>query len=258
MKDISIIIVSWNVRDLLRNCLNSIRESSGSVNLEIIVIDNGSHDATTDMVHSEFPDVQCIGNVQNFGFSYAVNQGLHRAEGRLLLILNSDMELKKNTLTRLQDVALEHPYAGIIGPRLQSINGQTVPHIRRFPRLDDQLAIATKLAKIFPSLLNRYLCKEINYEVSHYVDSLRGSFFCIQRHAFEKIGYFDERFFVWFEEVDYCKRTQNAGFKILYTPRIEAIDLVGRSFAQIGFLKKQRMFLESMIKYFKKHGIWGN
>ena len=120
----------------------------------------------------------------------------------------------------------------------------------------EQFFIISKLARIFPSLLDSYLCRGFDYEQEASVDSIRGSFFCMRRDVLSKIGMLDERFFIWFEEVDFCKRAIDAGYEVRYTPSISAIDYVGQSFAQVPVIKKQKMFIASMLKYFLKHGIF--
>ncbi len=255
MKDISIIIVSWNVREKLAECLTSIEKASQNLNVEVFVVDNFSHDGSADMVEKDFPHVELIRNNYNAGCARAVNRALKRATGDLILWMNPDMRLFDDTLDHVKKVARENPQAGVIGAKLENEKGEIVPHIRNFPTTKDQLAIATKFAKLFPSTLNSYLQKDFDYTKPAYVDSIRGSFFCIPRHIIENIGELDEQFFIWFEEVDYCKRVVNAGYKVLYHPRIRAIDYVGQSFAQVPTAKKQKMFLSSMKKYMKKH-VW--
>lgn len=253
MKDISIIIVSWNVRDKLRECLASIEKASQNLNVEVFVVDNDSHDSTSKMVVSDFPSMTLIQNSYNAGCSRAVNRALKKTTGRLILWMNPDMRLFDDTLKHLIDVAQENPQAGVIGAKLTNEQGDIVPHIRRFPKFTDQFAIASKLSKVFPSILNSYLCHDFDYNKPAHVESIRGSFFCIPRAVIEKIGSLDERFFLWFEEVDYCKRVVDVGKAVLYHPRIRAIDYVGQSFAQVPTMKKQKMFISSMMKYFKKH-----
>ncbi len=256
MKDLSIVIVSWNVKDILRDCLTSIQKAGVNLDYEVFVVDNNSQDGSADMVLSEFPVMHLMQNTHNAGCSRAVNRAIKKASGKLILWLNPDMRLKEDTLKNLLDVADKNPQAGVIGARLENEEGEIVPHVRAFPTARNQFPVVSKLSKIFPSTLDAYLCRDFDYTKPAHVDSIRGSFFAMPRAVIEKIGALDERFFLWFEEVDFCKRAINAGYKVLYHPRIVAVDLVGQSFAQVGTTKKQIMFLSSMRKYFSKHGLW--
>ncbi len=256
MTDLAIIIVSWNVKEKLRQCLRSIDASSFAPPYDIWVVDNASHDGSGEMVAQEFPRAHLIPNTSNFGTSKALNQALAQTDAHYALWLNPDMRLFPDTLRNLMIFAQAHPRAGIIGARLEREDGNIVPHIRRFPALFDQLCIILKIAKLFPRLLNYYLCADFDYSQESAVDSVRGSFFCIRRELIKSIGLFDERFFVWFEEVDYCRRARDAGFEVWYAPKVRAVDYVGRSFAQVSVIKKQKMYVTSMVKYFVKHGFW--
>jgi len=121
----------------------------------------------------------------------------------------------------------------------------------------DQLAIVLKVPHVFPSVLDRYLCKGFDYSRDGQVDSVRGAFFMIRREVIDRIGGLDERYFVWFEEVDYCKQVKGAGWKVMYAPAGNCIDYVGKSFSQVPRGKTQRYFRSSMLKYFRKwHPFW--
>ena len=126
--------------------------------------------------------------------------------------------------------------------------------VRRFPNIWSQLAIVLKLKHVFPALIKKYVIDDIDYEKEHDVSQVRGSFFLVNRRMVEKIGSWDERFFIWFEDVDWCKRAHNAGLRVVYTPRTQCIDYVGQSFKQARLFHKQKYITESMIKYFDKHG----
>lgn len=257
MVDVAIIIVSWNVRDKLRACLHSVAQSSPEISRTVIVVDNASQDNSVEMVRTEFPKVHVIANTENLGTSRAVNRALAMVDARFVLWLNPDMELFEDTLRVSVQEMEEQKNVGVLGVHLVNQYGETVPHIRKFPTWFDQGVILTKIAKLFPQLLNTYLCHNFDYTRAQAVPSIRGSYFFMRREALRNVGNFDERFFVWFEEVDMCKRMYDAGYTVWYTPRTKAVDLVGQSFAQVGTLKKQKMFVRSMIQYFKKHGMFG-
>lgn len=263
--DLSIVIVSWNVRDRLRECLRSIFDTiAGSpLQLEVFVVDNASHDGSVEMVWKEFPQVVCIANAENCGFAAANNQAIRVTSDELrvksapefVLLLNPDMRVLPGTLEEMVAFMREQRNArvGVAGCHLADERGNTVPHVRRFPRLPDQLAIVTKAARVYPHVLNHYLISDFDYSREARVDSIRGSFFCIRRKLIEQIGLLDERFFIWFEEVDFCLRARQAGWQVAYTPSVQCVDYVGQSFKQVRLYPKQRMFTESMLKYFRKH-----
>ncbi|MDO8435538.1 MAG: glycosyltransferase family 2 protein [bacterium] len=254
MKDLSIIIVSWNVLDKLRECLRAIQP--GGLDIEVFVVDNASRDESADMVRQEFPNVTVIANDANLGFAKANNQAIRESTGRYVLLLNPDMRPFPETFTGLVAWMDGHPQAGIVGIRLENQNGEIVPHVRRFPRFLDQFATLTKLGRLFPAVLDRYLMRDFDYSTEAQVDSIRGSFFAIRREVIDRIGSLDEDYFIWFEEVDFCKKATNAGFQVWYTPSVRCVDYVGQSFKQVRMFPKQKMFSKSMLTYFKKHRPW--
>ena len=257
MVDVAIIIVSWNVRDKLRACLQSIAISSPEISRAVIVVDNASHDNSVAMVQQEFPEVSVIANTQNVGTSKAVNQALLQGNARFVLWLNPDMQLFEDTLRVSVQEMEQRQNVGVLGVHLVNEKGETIPHVRNFPTWFDQGVIISKVGKVFPSLLKKYLCYSFDYTHEQAVPSIRGSYFFMRAEALQKVGNFDERFFVWFEEVDMCKRMQQARYLVWYTPKTKAVDFIGQSFAQVATIKKQKMFVSSLVKYFKKHGIFG-
>ncbi len=257
--DLSIIIVSWNVKDLLRECLTSILENRGDLQLEIFVVDNASSDGSVEMVKQEFGDkVVLVANSENLGFSKANNQAIKRSRGRYVLLLNPDMRVLPNTLPDMVKFMDDHKEAGVAGCHLIDINNKTVPHVRKFPTILDQGSIVLKLPHIFSTILDKYLMKDFNYNGVEpvAVDSIRGSFFMIRREVIEKIGGLDERYFIWFEEVDYCHSVIKAGWKVIYNPLAKCIDHVGQSFKKRDSYWKQKQFTKSMLQYFQKWEPW--
>lgn len=253
--DLSIVIVNWNVRDLLRRCLQSIFDSTTGISFEVFVVDNASGDGSVDMVRSEFPAATVISNERNYGFARANNQAIQKSRGDFVLLLNPDTEMMGSTLGDLVRVARSHPGAGVIGCRFLNPDGTIQPSVRRFPRLIDQLVILLKLHHLFPNatLIRRYLAYDLDPAREQFVEQVSGTFMCLSRAAIRTVGLLDERFFIWYEDVDYCKRTIAAGLKVLYTPLVSITNHGGKSFAQVVALKKQRMMNKSMAQYFRKH-----
>jgi len=255
-KDIAVIIVSWNVSDVLLKNINSLRQSQG-VSFEIIIVDNHSKDGTVDALHSAHPEVTVIANTQNHGFSKACNQGINASNSRHVLLLNPDMLVEADALAKTVAYLDTHPDVAVVSGKLLNKHGKPIHHFRRFPTLGDQLVVMFKFGKLFPRLLDKYHALDLNPDHEQAVDTVRGSYFAINRTALDTIGMLDERYYIWFEEVDYCKRVHAQHMKVMYVPFIVAHDLVGESFKQRHLFWKQTHFMRSMLSYFKKwHPGW--
>lgn len=255
--DLSIIIVSWNVKEKLQANLQALVKSEGGLKLEIFVVDNFSSDGSLEMLNKNFPQVKIIANQNNLGFSRANNQAIKLSTGRYILLLNPDMQVKPDTLKNMLFWADTNPNATVMGCHLVNEKGQTVQQVRKFPQLFDQLCIVFKLPHFIPSILKNYLLPSFNYTEAQAVDSIRGSFFLINVGSFKKISQqakplLDEDYFIWFEEVDFCYQVKKMGGEVWYTPNASCIDYVGQSFKQVEFIKTQKYFRDSMLKYFKK------
>jgi len=254
--ELSIIIVSWNVKELLEKCLKSIYKYKTDLFLEIIVVDNASTDKTIEMIKKNFPKVKLIINDINKGFAKANNQGILASQGEFILLLNPDTEIIKNSLEKMMDFMKKHYQAGIAGCKHLNSDWTIQPSVRRFPNFWSLFFIFTKMAKIFPQIptIYYYLAKDLNLKIAQPVDQVAGSFFLMRRKVIDEIGLFDENFFIWFEEVDYCLRAKKAGWQIWYNPEAEIIHYGGKSFNQILTFKKQKMFFKSAKYYLQKHG----
>lgn len=258
MMDLSIVTVGFQSRDFVRELLKSLFDARGDLSIEYFVINN-SQDDLIEMVEKEFAGrcddrlkIYTIQNAENLGFARANNLGISRATGRYVLLLNPDMRLHADTLTNMVAWMDANPQAGIAGCKLLTQSGAIQPHVRRFPQVRDQLGILLKIPHVWQGFLNSYLMTDFNYDNEARVDSIRGSFFMIRRSVIEKIGGLDERFFIWFEEVDYCKQAAANNFEVWYTPAATCVDFVGRSFSLVGGLQKQKYFTRSMVQYFEK------
>ncbi|MBU4454903.1 glycosyltransferase family 2 protein [Patescibacteria group bacterium] len=264
--DLSIIIVSWNVKEKLRENLLALFKSEGDVSFEIFVADNNSQDGTAEMVKNEFSfnGVKLIANAENLGFAKANNQAIKQARGEFILLLNPDMRVVlPDTLSNMVKWMRENKQASVAGCRLIDEQGNTIKHVRKFPTVWDQLAIVLKLPHIFPNVLDKYLRVDFDYSKDAKVDSVRGGFFMLRRTSprpspREGEGeLLDERYFLWFEEVDFCRQVYEKKGEVWHTPAAECVDYVGQSFKQLPRGKTQKYFRDSMLKYFKKwHPAW--
>jgi GT2 family glycosyltransferase len=255
--DISIIIVAWKVKDKLRHNLEALLIATQNIRAEIFVVDNNSQDGTEEMIKAEFPTVNLLLNQENLGFSKANNQALRLAKADFILLLNPDMRVFPNTITEALKWAQSNSQATVTGFKLEDEKGIIVDHVRRFPSLSDQLAITFKLPHFFPIVTNNYLMKNFDYSKAQKVDSIRGSFFLINRQAWQKISgvfepFLDERYFIWFEEVDFCRQVYQYGGEVWYSPAAACRDYVGQSFRQVPRGTKQLYFRNSMLSYFAK------
>ena len=255
--DLSIIIVSWNVKDKLRENLNALYKSQGDLNFEVFVVDNNSADGSAKTVKEEFPQVNLMANIENLGFAKANNQAIRQASGELILLLNPDMRVRPDTLSNMLAWMRENKQASVAGCHLIDEQGDTVKQVRRFPAVRDQLAIVLKLPHLFPGVLKKYLRHDFDYSRAAKVNSIRGGFMMINLRAvsveaIHASPLLDERYFLWFEEVDFCQRVKQAGGEVWYTPAAECVDYVGQSFSQLPRGESQKYFRDSMLKYFKK------
>ncbi len=262
---LSIIIVSWNVKDKLRENLAALLKSKVDFEYEIIVVDNNSEDGTIEMVEKEFPDVSYIANEANLGFAKANNIAMKQIESDYVLLLNPDMRVRDDTLGKALNWLMRNPRASVAGCRLTDPAGNTIRQVRRFPSVWNQLSIILKLPHIFKRIIDHYLFADFDYTRSARVDSIRGSFFLIAMHRVRELDhfldstlpFFDDNYFLWFEEVDYCRQIKKAGGEVWYTPAAECTDLVGQSFKQVKLSTTQNYMRDSMIKYFRKwHPFW--
>ena len=237
--ELSIVIVSWNVKDKLRDNLQALESSKLDFSFEIFVVDNNSNDGSAEMLKNEFPNVKLIVNSENLGFAKANNQAIKETSGNFILLLNPDMKVCPDTLDRMINFAKNNPQVTVSGCKLFNSKEEIVKQVRRFPKLFDQLMITLKIPHLFPSVLNSYLQVDFNYEKNAKVDSLRGAFFLINRQSYCLINknqnilpLLDERYFIWFEEVDFCRQVYKLGGEVWYNSEAKCLDYVGASFSR--------------------------
>lgn len=259
--DLSVIIVNWNVRDLLRACLRSVARCPSP--LEIIVVDNASTDGSVEMVAREFPEVRLIANPDNRGFTRGNNQGVALARGRYVLFLNPDTEVVGDALATMIAYMDAHPEVGVLGPELRYGDGSLQSSRRRFPTLMTALFESTPLAWRWPDnpWARRYRMEEGaeaggrgRGDGGQEVDWLVGAALLARRAVLAQIGGFDEGYFMYSEEVDWCRRAKDAGWRIVYLPDARIIHYEGKSSGQVVAARHIR-FNTSKVRYFRKfHG----
>jgi GT2 family glycosyltransferase len=236
MNDVSIAIPSWNTRDLLRQCLESVLRSSSGLSVETIVVDNASSDGSADMVAAEHPQAKLIRNRTNLGFAAACNLAFKLSSGRHFLLLNTDTILLDQALTSLVDFMDAHPGIGAAGCRLLNRDGTLQRSCSCFPSLTTELLDALYLSKLFPKsrLFGKYSMTYWDFDEVREVDFVGGSCLIVRREAIREVGLLDESFFMYTEEADWCYRLRQRGWPVYYYPVAQAIHLGGESARQCG------------------------
>ncbi len=252
--DISIIIVSWNVRALLEKTLASIYQETKNITFEVFVVDNSSQDRSAAMVKEKFPQVHLITNKENLGFAKANNQALKYAQGHYYVLLNPDTEIRDEALQKMVAWLDAHKKVGIAGPQLINPDGSIQSSTRGFPIFSSLAITLLKLHHFFqPKSIRKYYQVDFDHKSERSVDQVMGAALFIRKEAVEKIGLLDEKFWIWFEEADWCKRAKNAGWHITFTPLAHIMHVKGESFQQKLSTQKQRWFTASMLHYASKH-----
>ena len=250
MSDVSIVIVSYNGRDVLERCLS---EVAGGPH-EVIVVDNASTDGSAELARERFPSVRLVALGENVGFGAANNEGMRIASGRYFLLLNSDAWPVADAIERLVAFAERRPEVGVAGPRLRSLDGSVQISVRGFPtlwRLATEYFFLRKLAPGTP-LLNAFYGAGFDYESEREAEFLMGAVLLLRRDAVEQVGGFDPSFFLFSEETDLCYRMRKAGWKVVFTPEAEFVHVGGAS-ARREWGRMYREQLRSHLRFFAKH-----
>jgi GT2 family glycosyltransferase len=253
--DLSIIIVSWNVRDLLAECLRSIDAGRGDLDLEVIVVDSGSSDDTPAMIAEDFPWVNLLARTDNVGFPKGNNIGLSTARGRLLLLLNPDTEVSGDALPLMAELMDSNQEVGIVGGQLLNPDGSVQSSRRRFPTLGSAIFEGTWFQPLAPrKSMNRYYMADMSDDEAEDVDWLVGACLMTRREVLEDIGLLDEAYFMYSEELDWCRRIKEAGWRVIYLPRAKIVHHVGKSSEQAE-TERHINFQRAKLRYFRKfHG----
>lgn len=252
---LSVIIVSYKVPYFLEQTLRSVQKAAQRVDTEIIVVDNNSRDKSVDIVRNIFPEVKLIANTQNTGFATANNQGIHIATGKYILFLNPDTVVREDTFEKIVHFMETHPDAGGLGVKMIEGTGTFLPESKRgFPSPEVAFYKAFGLSKLFPKSprFNRYHLGYLDKDQTHEIDVLSGAFMLMPRAVLEEIGYWDEAFFMYGEDIDLSYRIKKAGYKNYYYPDTTIIHYKGES-TKKGSLNYVKTFYEAMIIFAQKH-----
>ncbi len=264
MPDLSIVIVSWNVRDLLTDCLEAIRSgpvtftigssrSQGKLAIEVIVVDSASNDGTSSVLSTRFPWVKLIQHNENIGFSKGNNIGIAASEAAYVLLLNPDTKVLNDALPKMVGYMIEHPQVGMLGPQLLNEDLSVQSSRRRFPTLCTALFESTWLQPYAPpKVLKNYYMFDIPDDATARVDWVTGAAMLVRRQVIDEVGGFDESFFMYSEELDWQRRIKAAGWEIVYYPEAKIMHYGGKSSDQIA-AQRHIYFQTSKVHYFYKY-----
>jgi GT2 family glycosyltransferase len=267
MVDVSIIVVSFNTRDLTLDCIKSIGKEGSFLKKEIIVVDNNSSDGSVAALQrlrkslprrqaGKYPKLQLIINKKNLGFAKANNQGIKKAKGRYILLLNSDTKVKKEALKKLVSFARKTSGVGVVAPRLINPDGSIQGSVFRFPTMHRAIKQYWMGKR---KILDKYA--PFGNEPQE-VEAAVMAAFMIAPKALKKVGFLDERYFMYFEDLDYCRRVHRAVLKVYYLPEAEVVHYHGKSGKGTGDIQRKRLIKSSKIyhgsfkHYFLNFIIW--
>lgn len=253
--DLSIIIVNYNTKDLLFQTIQSVINTSKNIDYEVIVSDNNSTDGSIEMVKETFPKVKLIENKDNLGFPKGNNIAIKQSKGKYVLLLNSDTVVIEDCLSKSIEYMNIHKEIGVLGCKIVLRDGKLDHACRRgFPTPEASLFYILKLDKLFPNneKFTQYTLSHLDEDQTNEVDSLMGAFMMLRRTVIEEVGLLDEQFFMYGEDIDWCFRIKQAGWKVMYYPEAKIIHYKGASSRKKPY-KTLYEFHRAMILFYNKH-----
>lgn len=253
--DLSIAIVNTNTCELLRACLQSIRDTQGDLNVQTVVVDNNSWDDSVQMMKAEFPEVHLIENDYNAGFPKATNQGLAASTGRYLLLLNPDTIVKPNCFQLMMEFLEKNPDVGAVGPRIRYPTGKLQYSARTFPNLlTGAFNSKSILTRLFPNnpWSRAYTARDEDYERTRDVDWLVGACIMVPRRVYEEVGGLDEIYFLYSDDVDWCLEMKKRGWRRVYYHEPEIVHYEEQTIRTMPVLTITHRH-KSMWLYYRKH-----
>ena len=251
----SIVIVNYNVKVFLEQCLLSVREAAKKVDAEVFVVDNASVDGSVEILKEKFPDITLIANTENVGFSKANNQAIRLAKGRYVLLLNPDTLVEEDTFRLVVDFMDKHPEAGGLGVKMVDGKGKFLPESKRgLPTPMVALYKISGLSKLFPKskIFSKYHLGYLDKDEIHEVEILSGAFMLMRKEALDKVGLLDESFFMYGEDIDLSYRILQGGYKNYYFPKTRIIHYKGES-TKKSSVNYVFVFYKAMVIFAKKH-----
>ena len=255
--DLSVVIVSYNTQDMLRDCLRSLDAATAGLTVETFLVDNNSPDGSAGMVATEFPEVHLIANKENAGFTRANNQALRRCIGRNVVILNPDTEPEPASLTILSGYLDGHPDVGAVGPMLLNTDGTLQHNGRPFPTPWREFIGHSGLRRLNAAAYDRiYEYGRDDFDVACETDQVSGACLMVPHAVMDQVGMLDEDFFMFYEEVEWCWRIKKAGYRIYYLPQSRVVHHWMGSVRQQNRAMTKRLYQSSLIYYRKTSGLW--
>jgi GT2 family glycosyltransferase len=253
---VSVVVLSWNTRELLAACLRSLRTALSEVPGEMVVVDNGSADGSADLVEREFPEVVLVRNEVNQGYAIGNNQGAARARGEYLFLLNSDTELRPGALAALVGFLDAHPGHGACAPRLERSDGTPQPSCKTFPTLWTAVFYDTCFDRWFPNnrTIPRYEMRDFDHLSSRDVDQPPAAALLVRRALWEQLGGFDPELWLFYNDVDFCRRMHESGHRIAYLAEARVLHHEGESTRQ--FPEFGALWHGNRLAYYKKTFGW--
>lgn len=251
---LSVVIVSWNTKELLLECLRSLSAELESTESEVFVVDNNSSDGSAELVSEQFTRIKLIANDRNRGFAAANNQALSQCRGHYVLLLNPDTEVKPGSIRTLIDFLDIRDRAGVVAPQLLNSDGTIQRSCRQFPTFTGMLYELLGLSRLFPEhpKFRQYKMLDWQHDDEREVDQPEGACLLLRQQVIEDVGLFDEAYFMLFEEVDLCYRIKQKGWQIWFTPEAQVVHHYGQSIKQV----KVKMILSShkgLYRFWRKH-----
>ncbi len=248
--DLSIVVVSWNTRELVLDCLGSLREAAPGITHEILVVDNGSIDGTDAAVRRQFPNVNVIRLPENRGFAAGSNQGLLKMNGRHALLLNSDTVVLSGQLEQGVQYLDRHPDVGVVGLQLLNPDRTRQNSIHNAPTLLSEIVSQSLLRRLWPG---RYPGRLRDYAHPIEVEAVLGACLFVRREVVQEVGPLDEDYFCFLEETDWCHRIRKRGWKVVHLPDASVIHLHGASSKRRAPLRTRIEYQRSLDLFFRKH-----
>ena len=255
--DVSIVVVAWNVRDLLYNCLKSVFDETKGIVFEVIYVDNASEDGSVEMVAKEFPEVEIIENQENEGFIKANNRAIRISQGRYVLLLNSDTLVLDNAIAKMVEFADVHPEAAAVGCKVLNPDRTLQRSCAMFPSILNMLLSATYLYKAFPrsKFFGREMMTWWDFDEIREVETVCGCSSLVRREAINQVGLMDETYFFYGDDPDWCYRFKKNGWKNLFTPEAEIIHYGGETTKQMPRVFKLQLCGSHLI-FMRLHRGW--
>jgi N-acetylglucosaminyl-diphospho-decaprenol L-rhamnosyltransferase len=254
--DVTVVIVSYNTAHLLDRLFATLEAARGSLRLQIIVIDNASRDDSVTVLRTRYPDIALIENSVNVGFGRANNQALPTARGRYVLLLNTDAFVSPDTLAKTVEYMDNNNQCGVLGVKLVGEDGALQPSCRYFPTPWNMFLSATGLFRMFPGTR---LVDDMSWDHASLreCDWVPGCYYLVRAEVIERVGLFDPRYFLYYEEVDHCRTVRQAGWTVVYYPFTQVIHVGGESAGSETSLNADRQIpvlrIESELLYLRKH-----